>query len=381
MNFEFSLSTNIVFGQDSVNKLPEILKKLNAEHIMLIVDGGVKAAGIAEIVESRIKEAVSDVFVFDQVIPNPTDELVESTAQMAKDKDIDAIVAVGGGSSIDLAKAVNILLTNPAPINQYAGFDTVPNPGKPLITMPTTAGTSSEISNVIALIDTKKVVKYIIFGKNVGPYCAIIDPDFTKTMPASVTAGTGMDAMTHAIESYTSTVANPFTEFQSLKSLELLNANIKTAVEEPSNMDARTNMMLGCVVVGCVMSNTNLGLVHGIAHTLSAHFNLPHGMANAAVLPYVVKYNARAIPEKMTEMAKAMGLSTTGDCERDTKLVVEHLIELEREIGVKTLQEQNVPEDALEMLADDVLKEPVLMFNARGNITKEDVIGILKEAY
>lgn len=381
MEFEFKLASHIIFGQNSIKKLPELIKELDAKHVLLVYDSGVKAAGISDIVEQKIKEADVEPVIFDGVIPNPTDEVVEEAAKQAAAASIDMIVAVGGGSAIDLAKAVNILLTNPGPIDQYAGMDQVKNLTKPLIAIPTTAGTSSEITDVIALINTEKVCKYVIIGKNVPATHAIVDPEFTKTMPASVTAATGMDAITHAIESYVSVMSNPITEFQSLKGLEILSKNIERAVKEPENMEAREQMMLGCVITGFAFTNANLGLVHGIAHTLSAHFQLPHGMANAAVLPYVVKFNAAAVPEKMTQIARALDLETTGNAEDDTNAVVEKLKILEAAIGIQSLKEQGVPEDAFDMLAEDVLKEPVLGFNPRKDITKDEVIGLLKEAY
>ncbi|MDD4370360.1 MAG: iron-containing alcohol dehydrogenase [Anaerostipes sp.] len=381
MDFNFTLSTHIIFGKNSIEKLPELLKELNAKKIMLIYDGGVKAAGISEIVEKQITKEGNESVIFDKVFPNPTDELVEEAAEIAIKQKVQAIVAVGGGSAIDLAKAVNILLTNEGPINRYSGMNQVKNATKPLIAIPTTAGTSSEITDVIALIDTKKVCKYVIIGKNVPATHSIIDPCFTKTMPASVTAATGMDAMTHAIESYLSVMASPVTDFQSLKGLEILSENLEQVVSHPDDLEAREQMMLGCVITGFAFTNANLGLVHGIAHTLSAHFNLPHGMANAAVLPYVVKFNAEAVPQRITEIAKALKLDITGDAEEDTKLVVDKLLMISKAIGIKTLKEQGIEKDSFDMLADDVLMEPVLNFNPRQGITKEEIIEILNQAY
>ena len=209
----------------------------------------------------------------------------------------------------------------------------------------------------------------------------IADPEFTKTMPAGVTAATGMDAITHAVESYISNMASPLTKYHSLKGLQILYENLPKAVENGADMDARENMMLGCIITGFGFSNANLGLVHGIAHTLSAHFGLAHGMANAAVLPYVMRYNAQTCAKEMAEMAQAIGLETSGDEEKDKYLLADALLELLRRLKIRTLSEQGIKEEDFEMLADDVLKEPVLGFNPRQNITKEDVIEILKKAY
>ena len=294
---------------------------------------------------------------------------------------MDAFVAVGGGSSIDLAKAIDVLMTNPGPIGRYGGIGMVEHDLLPLIAIPTTAGTSSEITNVSALIDTEKVIKYVVIDNKLVPSKVIIDPEFTKTMPASVTASTGMDAITHAVESYISNMATPLTEYNSLQGLKIIYHNLPRAVKDGSDMEAREQMMLGCVITGFGFSNANLGLVHGIAHTLSAHFQLAHGMANATVLPYVMAFNAESCPEKMVELAKAMDLPVTGDIESDKYLLSEELLKLTKELGIKTLSEQGITEEDFEMVADDVLNEPVLSFNPRQNVTKDDVLAILKKAY
>lgn len=381
MSFNFFVKSNITFGKGAVEKLPQILKGYGLKKVMVVYDNGVKAAGIAEKIVAQVEKADVEYLIFDGVIPNPTNEVVESAAKLAKEANIEGMVAVGGGSSIDLAKAVNVLMTNPGTIGEYGGMNMVKNPCLPLIAIPTTAGTSSEITNVSALIDTEKVVKYVVIDNKIVASDVIADPEFTKTMPASVTAATGMDAITHAVESYISNEATPLTEYNSLKGLSILYENLPKAVADGLDMQARENMMLGCIITGFGFSNANLGFVHAIAHTLSAHFGLAHGMANACVLPYVMEYNAQACPEKMVDMAKMIGLPVSGDLEKDKYLLAYALKDLTAKLGIKTLSEQNVPESAFERLAEDVLKEPVLGFNPRQGVTKEDVIEILKKAY
>lgn len=381
MAFEFFVKSDIVFGRDSIKELSRVVQEYNAEKVMLVYDAGVKSAGIADKVLDRLKEADVEIVIFDKVIPNPTNEVVEEAAKIAKEKKVDTFVAVGGGSSIDLAKAIDVLMTNPGPIGQYGGIGMVKNELLPLIAIPTTAGTSSEITNVSALIDTEKVVKYVVIDNKLVPSKVIIDPEFTKTMPASVTAATGMDAITHAVESYISNMASPLTEYNSIQGLKIIYHNLPTAVKDGTNMEAREQMMLGCVITGFGFSNANLGLVHGIAHALSAHFQLAHGMANATVLPYVMAYNAKSCPEKMVELAKAIDLPVSGDLDKDMYLLSEELLKLTKELGIKTLSEQGIREEDFDMLAEDILHEPVLGFNPRENVTKEDIIEILKKAY
>lgn len=381
MAFEFFVKSDIVFGRDSIKELSKVIQGYHAEKVMLVYDAGVKSAGIADKVLESLKEAEVEIVIFDKVIPNPTNEVVEEAAKIAKEKKVDTFVAVGGGSSIDLAKAIDVLMTNPGPIGQYGGIGMVKNELLPLIAIPTTAGTSSEITNVSALIDTEKVVKYVVIDNKLVPSKVIIDPEFTKTMPASVTAATGMDAITHAVESYISNMASPLTEYNSIQGLKIIYHNLPTAVKDGANMEAREQMMLGCVITGFGFSNANLGLVHGIAHALSAHFQLAHGMANATVLPYVMAYNAKSCPEKMVELAKAIDLPVSGDMDKDMYLLSEELLKLTKELGIKTLSEQGIREEDFDMLAEDILHEPVLGFNPRENVTKEDIIEILKKAY
>ncbi|AQR97210.1 iron-containing alcohol dehydrogenase [Clostridium saccharoperbutylacetonicum] len=376
----FFVSSNIMFGKDAVKELPAMLKQYGAKNVMIVYDNGVKMAGIADQVLETLKEVDVKVVIFDKVLPNPTNELVEEAAKLALNEKIELFIAVGGGSSIDLTKAVNVLMTNPGPIGQYGGIGNVKNDVLPLIAIPTTAGTSSEITNVVALTDTVAVCKYVIIDNKLTPNNVIIDPEFTKTMPASVTAATGIDAITHAVESYISNMATPLTEYNSLKGLEILYNNLPKVVTDGTDMEAREKMMLGCIITGFGFSNANLGLVHGIAHTLSAHFHLAHGMANASVLPYVMEFNAESCPEKMVELAKAIGLLISGEIEKDKYLLSNELKKLIKTLGIKTLSEQGIKEKDFDMLAEDVIKEPVLNFNPRQNITKQQVLEILKKA-
>lgn len=381
MSFNYFCKSNITFGCGSIEKLPEIIRKHDLHKIMVVYDQGVKAAGIADRVLEQVRKSETEYLIFDDVIPNPTNEVVEKAYELSRENQVDGFVAVGGGSSIDTAKAISLLMTNPGKIEDYAGIGNVKNASLPLIAIPTTAGTSSEITNVSALIDTKKVIKYVVIDNNIVAADVIADPEFTITAPPGVTAATGMDAITHAIESYISREATPLTEYHSLTGLQILYRNITKAVEDGSDRDTREQMMLGCIITGFGFSNANLGLVHGIAHTLSAHFGLAHGMANAAVLPYVMEYNAESCPEKMADMAKAIGLPVTGNPDADKHFLTEELKQLIRRLKIRTLSEQGISRDDFEMLADDVLKEPVLHFNPRQNITKSDVIAILEKAF
>jgi len=381
MAYEFCVNSNITFGKGALKRLPDMLRQVGASKVMIVYDAGVKAAGIAEKVVRLIEESGIPYVIFDGVIPNPTNEVVGEASEIAKKEEVDAFIAAGGGSSIDLAKAINVLMKNPGPIERYGGINQVKNPGFPLIAIPTTAGTSSEITNVSALIDTKKVIKYVIIDNKIMPSMVLADPELTLTVPPSVTAATGMDAITHAVESYISNMATPLTEYNALKGLEILYGNLETAVKDGKNENAREQMMLGCIITGFSFSNANLGLTHAIAHTLSARFKLAHGMANAAVLPYVMEFNASSCPEKMVDLARAIGLKLSGEIEEDSLLLSRELLQLTKKLEIKKLSEQGIRKEDLDALADDSLKEPVLGFNPRSGVQKDDIMKILYKAF
>jgi alcohol dehydrogenase len=379
MNINYNVHSHITFGKNSINQLPDLLDKYSSKKVMLIYDEGVKKAGIAKKVIEQVEKANTKIIHFDQVQANPTNEQVSTAAKIARKEKVDLFIAVGGGSSIDTAKAVNILMTNASPIEQYGGINQVTHDVLPLIAIPTTAGTSSEVTNVTALIDNQKICKYVIIDSKIIPSDVIVDVTFTETLPKSIAAATGMDAITHAVESYISNSASRLTEYQSLEALKIFFENLPKVVES-NDESARENMLLGCIIVGYAFSNANLGLVHGIAHTLSAHFKLAHGMANAAILPYVMEYNAPSCAEKMINLGKAIQKENSKDDKMTEFIFVEKLKELNRILKIKSLSEQGIQTSDIEMLAEETLKEPVLNFNPRKEITKEDVMKIIEKA-
>lgn len=382
---EFFVKTDVTFGKDAIQEISRILTQFGATNVLVVYDKGVKAVGIADKVVDAIDKDKFNVVEFDGVIPNPTNEVVEAGYAIAKEHNIDAFVAVGGGSSMDTAKAINVLTSNGGNIMDYEGIGNVPKPVCPLIAIPTTAGTSSEITNVAALVDTKSVRKYVVIDNKIVADKVIADPEFTRTVPAGVTAATGLDAITHAVESYISNEATYLTKYNSLRGLQIFYENLPKVYENGNDMDAREKMMLGCIVVGFGFSNANLGLVHAIAHTLSAHFGLAHGVANACVLPYVTAFNAEKCPKEMIEMAKAINLPLTGDEEKDKFALANELGRMVKEMGIRPLheqgREQKITEADFDIIATDALKEGPLHFNPRQDVTKETIIEILKKAF
>ena len=382
---EFFVKSDVTFGKDAILELTGVLEHFGAKTVMVVYDKGVKAVGIADKVVAAIDSSKFKVVEFDGVIPNPTNEVVEEGYKVAAQAGADTFVAVGGGSSIDTAKAINVLTSNGGGIMDYEGIGNVPGHLRPLIAVPTTAGTSSEITNVSALVDTKSVRKYVVIDNKLVPDKVICDPEFTRTVPPFVTAATGLDAITHAVESYVSNCSNSLTKYNSLRALQIFHKNLPLAYADGNNMEARENMMLGCIIVGFGFSNANLGLVHAIAHTLSAHFGLAHGDANATVLPYVTAFNAEKCPKEMIEMAAAIGLPLTGNEEEDKFALSGELLRMVKDMNIKPLREQGrqtkITEDDFEMIASEALLEGPMHFNPRQDVTKEDIIEILKKAF
>ncbi len=282
---------------------------------------------------------------------------------------------------MDCAKAINILLTNPSPINQYNGINLVKFPTKPLIAVPTTSGTGSEVTAFSIITDTTNIKKMVIGGQFVGATFALADPLLTVGLPSKITASTGMDALTHAIEAYVSKGAMIPTDVYSLKAIDLIFNSLAEATLNGSNIQARTDMLLGSMLAGFAFNSAVLGLVHSIAHPLSAHCGLPHGVANAVGLPHVMAFNAEVVPERTKDIALAMNLDVAGLSPEDaSKVAVEKIKALSKEISIPSLKELGIDKDIFPTIAKDAIAEISTMFNPR-SATEEDVMAILELAY
>lgn len=380
MQFEFSIPPYIHFGEGATSKLGEITLNFGAKTVFFIYDKGVAklAAGYIQ----ALKDSGLKVVEFDEIIPNPTDEVMEEAAQLAREANTDVIVAFGGGSCIDTAKVVAILLTNPSPCLQYAGPpNLVKNPGKPLIAIPTTSGTGTEATPFTIITVPSLSKKVAIASPYVAPTVAILDPAILVGLPPAVTAFTGMDALTHAIEAYTAKNASPFTDDLALRAISLIAKNIMEAINNGSNVEARANMHLASLMAGIAFGNAFVGMVHAIAHPISAHCNVAHGVANAACLSYVMDYNAVAVPDRTIDIGVAMGIDVQGlSKEEACQKIVAAVQKLVVDIKIPKLSEAGVPGDKLEQIAEDAVVELPSLFNAR-EVTKEACMEVLRKAY
>jgi len=381
VEFQFSIPSSIAFGEGCAQSVDHIVMGMELTRVFCIYDPGVRNAGIAAGIVACLKNAGLEVVEWDGVVANPTDVVVEEGARLAREAKSEIVVAVGGGSVIDAGKAICVLLTNDSPIKQYEGMNMVKIPAAPLVAIPTTAGTASEVTAFSIVTDTEKLKKMVIGGQFIGASYALIDPLLTVNLPQALTASTGMDALTHAVEAYLSRAASMPTDINALKAVELIAANLVEAVENGKNIEARANMLLGSMLAGFAFNSAVLGLAHSIAHPLSVHSGLPHGVANAAVLPYVMEFNAEAAPERVRNIGKAMGLDVSGLSEEQAVLeTISAVKELSRKIGIPTLKEAGVSRDQFDRIAKDALQEVSTIFNPR-DPNKEDVLKILEKAY
>jgi len=379
----FRTTKRILFGLGAVEKIGAEAQLLKAKKVLIITDPGVIQAGLLEGVEKSLQAAGLPFVLFDGVEPDPRIEVVEKSVEKAKKEGIDLIIGLGGGSSLDIAKVTSILLTNSGKIDVFFGIDLVPNPGVPVILVPTTAGTGSEVTPIAILSDTKEKLKKGIVSPTLFPEVAIVDPKLTIGLPPSVTAFTGMDALTHAIEAYASINATDLTDLFALRAMDLCSKNLRMAYAHGENLAVRSNMMEGSLLAGIAFANAGVGAVHAFAYPLGGEFHLAHGLTNTLMLPYIMRYNILGCPHKFAQMAKAFGEKVEGLSELDgAETAVKFVERLSDDIRVpRRLRDVGVPENAIPQLAEAAMKVTRLLANNPRKVTLEDAVTIYNSAY
>jgi len=379
----FRTTKRILFGVGSVEKIGTEAQLLKAKKVLIITDQGVIQAGLLEGVEKSLQSVNLPFVIFDGVEPDPRIEVVEKSVEKAKKEGIDLIIGFGGGSSLDIAKVTSIMITNTGKIDSFFGIDLVPNPGVPVILIPTTAGTGSEVTPIAILSDTKEKLKKGIVSPTLFPEVAILDPKLTIGLPPSVTAFTGMDALTHAIEAYYSINATDITDLLAFKAMELLSKYLRMAYAHGENLAARSNMMEGSLLAGIAFANAGVGAVHAFAYPLGGEFHLAHGLTNTLMLPYVMRYNILGCPSKFAQMAKAFGEKVEGISELvGAEIAVRFIERLSDDIRVpRRLRDVGIPADAIPRLAEAAMKVTRLLANNPRKVILEDAVAIYKFAY
>lgn len=369
------------FGAGAVKKVGELAKAEGAKKALIITDSFIAQSDIRKKIEDSLKVVGIGVEVFDGVTPNPTTACVDAGSDFAAHSDADILIAVGGGSSMDTAKGVSLGARNP---QRGIGLDyqtQFEKPGLPIIAIPTTAGTGSEVNAFGVITDEATHVRFYVGHSSALAKAAILDPELTLGLPPKATAATGMDAMIHAVESYLSIRNNPYSDGIALQTIEMVVKNLPTAFKEPSNLEARSNMLLASHIVGVGFSHTGLGLIHGIGHSLGGHFNVPHGVALCTVLEEVLRFNLPSRQARMAKVAGALGVAETGKSEAENaESAIQALLKLAREIGLDTkLADHGITEADLPLLAKTAVEDAVTLNNPI-KPTEQDVLGILRSA-
>ncbi len=311
--FEYDSRTRVIFGQGAVRRLGELTQEIGGRRILLVTDKGLTQAGHAQPAIKSLEAAGLAVAVFDEVTPNPTTDDVDRALEVARREKIDFLVGLGGGSSLDCAKGVNFLFTNGGRMEDYRGTERAKLPMLPMIAVPTTAGTGSEAQSFALIADAKTHMKMACGDKKAACRVAILDPDLTVSMPASVTAATGIDALSHALETFVSKPRNAISNLFSRNAWRLLSQGFRSVLREPTDLNARSAMLLGAHLAGGAIENSMLGATHALANPLSAHFNVTHGIAIGVMLPHVIRYNSQVVGPLYGEFAADAGLCAAGD--------------------------------------------------------------------
>jgi alcohol dehydrogenase class IV len=312
VSFQFNVPPTLIIGAGASCELVPQLGKLGLRRVLLVTDGFLQSSGVTEGFVGSLEAAGIAAVVFAGVQPDPTDANVREGLRAYTGGRCNGIVALGGGSPIDAAKAIAILASNEGPLSQYQGYHKVPRPGAPLVVIPTTAGTGSEVTKVAVITDTDRDVKMMMLDRHLLPAVALVDYELTMSMPAALTAHVGVDTLTHGIEAYVSRKATAITDPLALTCIRLVAENLDTAWREPSNPAAREGMMLAATMGGMAFSNSSVALVHGMSRPIGAVFHLPHGLSNAVLLPAVTRFSLAGAPERYATAAKTMRLCDPG---------------------------------------------------------------------
>jgi len=361
------VNPEIVYGNGALNLAGQYARTYEAEKVLVVTDKGVTEAGWADKVTSCLNNAGIETVTFSDISPNPRDHQVMAGADLYISSMCDAIVAVGGGSPMDCAKGIAIVATNNCHILDVEGVDKVRYPMPPLICIPTTAGTSADVSQFAIINNTAEKVKIAIVSKSTVPDVALIDPQTTTTMPSYLTACTGMDALTHAVEAYVSNASSAMTDLHALQAIKLVGLHLQNAIDNPQNLEYRDGMMLASMEAGLAFSNASLGAVHAMAHSLGGLLDLPHGECNALLLEHVIRYNFSAATERYRDVAAALGLDVSNmgdDACLDTLTGCIRNMRIRAGI-TNSLRKAGVTTDIIPSLAVKAMKDACMVTNPR----------------
>ena len=377
------LNETSYFGRGAREKLPEEIKARQFQKVLVVTDKSLLETGTVALVTDELDRNQINYVTYDGVKPNPTVQNVQDGLKVAKDNNIDCIVAIGGGSSIDTAKAIAVIMTNPefSDVVSLDGTAATKNKALPLIALPTTAGTAAEVTINYVITDEVRTKKMVCVDVHDIPVVAIIDPDLMQGMPQSIAASTGMDALTHAMEGYITKAGWLIPDMFHINAMSLIYKNLERAAND-KDKKAVEKIGYAQYIAGMGFSNVGLGIVHSMAHSLGAYFDTPHGVANALLLPHVLKFNGQVCPELFRNMGNAFGLDMSNTTDEEA---VQKVVDAVKDLSVKlhipqTLKEIGIPKEMLPTLAEQALHDACTPGKPR-EVTKEDILALYNEAY
>lgn len=379
-----NIPPTLVLGGGASRLVGQEARRLRLQHPLVVTDPYLKEVGLAQRVLDDLAAEKVRAELFAGVHPDPTCADVAAGLDLLRHAACDGVIAIGGGSSIDAAKAIAVMSRNAGSIGDYVGYHKIPLPGLPLMAIPTTAGTGSEVTKVTVITDTERQVKMMLLDAHLLASVALVDYELTLTMPAGLTAAVGIDSLTHALEAYVSKKAHPLTDLVALEAARLIAANLRSAFREPHDRSAREAMMLGATLGGIAFSNASVALVHGMSRPLGAYFHVPHGLSNAMLLPTVTAFSVRGAPDRYGRIARHSGFSQAQEDERACQDLVAALQQLNEDLRVPSLREYGIDRAAfgrvLGQMAQDALASGSPAFNPRVP-TAEQIVELYQHCY
>jgi aldehyde dehydrogenase (NAD+) len=381
LSFIYKNYTRLIYGINSVRDAGSEVDELKRSKAFIVTDPGVTAAGLVEKVEKALGSKL--VGKFDEVPQDSGFHIVNQVADLARQKGADCLVSVGGGSVIDTAKGVSIVLSEGGKLEDYSGFQLLTHPITPHIVIPTTAGTGSEVTWAFVIKNWEKNQKILYGDDYLMPNTAILDPVMTQGLPPMLTATTGMDALTHAIEAIHALQAEPVTDALAFGAIEMILANLPICVENGDDLLARGQQQIAATMAGIAFSNAQVGLVHAMAHSAGALYKVPHGLANSILLPHVMQFNLEECPDRYAYVARAMGVSEKGMSDEEaSEAAIAAIWELTKKLGVpQKLSECGVPEDGLPAASELTLSDGAVVYNPRFVMDADEVLEVYKKAW
>lgn len=377
--FDFHTPTRVIFGPGTLTRLGELARELGATRVLLVTDPGLESVGHPQRAEQSLRNAGLEVFVFDNVEENPTSKHVNLGVKFVRPLNINLIVSVGGGSAMDCAKGINFLLTNGGAMSDYKGFGKAKKPMLPSIGVPTTAGTGSEAQSYALIADEKSHLKMACGDRKAAFATAILDPELTVTQPIKVTALTGIDALSHAVESYVTTKRSPVSQMFAREAWKLLEVNLEKVLHSPTDLEARGAMQMGAFLAGTAIENSMLGVCHACANPLTAHYGITHGLAIGILLPHVIRFNAQTVPELYCDLIEESGLQN-GHVEGVAETLVERIVSLMKLAHLPTtLGACGVSRGILPLLSEEASQQWTARFNPRP-VTEREILSLYESA-